>query len=59
MLAKDGGIIAFDDYLWDDPAFEHEGTPKAPIDAFIDIYGKRIDILEHGEQVWIRRRRHD
>jgi hypothetical protein len=56
MLAKPGAIIAFDDYLWDDPEFNRDGTPKVSIDAFTNIYGKRIEILEYGEQVWVRKR---
>jgi predicted O-methyltransferase YrrM len=56
MLAKPGAIIAFDDYLWDDPNYVHVGTPKASIDAFTNIYALQIDILEYGEQVWVRKR---
>ncbi len=54
-LAKAGGIIAFDDYLWDDPEFNQQGTPKLAIDAFTEIYREKLNILESGYQVWIRK----
>ena len=56
-LAKDGALICFDDYLWDDPKFHHrnDGTPKISIDAFTTIFKKKIEIIEYGYQVWIRK----
>jgi predicted O-methyltransferase YrrM len=54
-LVKPRGIIAFDDYLWDNPKFSQGGTPKPAIDAFIGLYGKRIEILHKGWQVWVRK----
>lgn len=54
-LAKDGAIIAFDDYEWNDPKFNSGGTPKAAIDTFLEIYGNRADLLSRGNQVWIRK----
>jgi predicted O-methyltransferase YrrM len=54
-LAKAGAIIAFDDYLWDDPAFNQHGTPKPAVDFFLQVYGSEIEVLEHGYQVWIRK----
>jgi predicted O-methyltransferase YrrM len=55
-LVKPGGIIAFDDYLWDDPKYNDQGTPKPAIDAFLSIYGKKIEALEIGGwQAWARK----
>lgn len=54
-LAKVGGIIAFDDYLWDDPAYNHDGLPKPAIDAFRSIYRDKLDLLYWGFQVWVRK----
>ena len=54
-LVKVGGIMAFDDYLWDDPEWNHEGRPKEAIDAFLTIYSMQIEILYRGYQVWIRK----
>lgn len=47
-LCKPGGYIVFDDYLWTDrSATEHDAlrTPKLAIDAFTNIYGKKIRVI--------------
>lgn len=50
---KSGGIIAFDDYLWDlDP--NPNGCPRKGIDMFIDKHSKEIEIIEKNWQLWIR-----
>jgi hypothetical protein len=36
-LLKPAGIMAFDDYLWDDPECNQEGRPKEAVDAFLAI----------------------
>jgi hypothetical protein len=55
-LLKAGGIMAFDDYLWDDPRWNQEGRPKEAVDAFLAIYADKIDLLDRGYQVWIRKK---
>lgn len=50
-----GGIIGFDDYLWNDPQFNQNGVPKPAIDAFLANFAHKLDILEHGYQVWVRK----
>jgi predicted O-methyltransferase YrrM len=55
-LAKTGGIIAFDNYQWNDPKHNQQGTPKPAVDAFIAIYSAKVEILESGNQVWLRKR---
>jgi len=55
-LAKPGAIIAFDDYLWNDPQHNEHGVPKPAIDAFLTLYDKKIQILESGYQIWLRKR---
>jgi cephalosporin hydroxylase len=55
-LLKVGGIMAFDDYLLDDPAWTQDGRPKEAIDAFLTVYAGKIDVLERNSQVWIRKR---
>jgi predicted O-methyltransferase YrrM len=55
-LAKPGGIIAFDDYLWNDPKYNQQGTPKPAVDAFLAIYSAKLEILESGNQVWLCKR---
>lgn len=54
-LAKPGAIISFDDYLWNDPQHNEHGVPKPAIDAFITLYARKIDVLESGYQVWLRK----
>ena len=47
-LCKAGGVMVFDDYLWTDrSAREHDTlrTPKPAIDAFTNIYAKKISIF--------------
>jgi predicted O-methyltransferase YrrM len=48
---KPGGILAFDDYLWQD----NIDCPKPAIDWFLETYKDKITILEHNYQVWIRK----
>ena len=61
-LANRGAVIAFDDYQWDDPNFNHSGIPKPAIDAFLGLYAHPtryeplVDVLEMGWQVWVRKR---
>ena len=54
-LAKIGGIIAFDDYLWNDPNSNQDGTPKQAVDAFCEIYRNKLALLHRGHQVWVRK----
>jgi predicted O-methyltransferase YrrM len=55
-LCKTGGLIAFDDYLWDEPGFNQRGCPKPAIDFFLGAYSHKLEVLEQGLQVWIRKR---
>lgn len=53
---KVGGLLGFDDYLW------HSGTgfltePAPAIDVMIYLYSDRLQTLERGLQVWMRRTR--
>ncbi len=54
-LLKQGGIMAFDDYLLDDPKWNQEGRPKEAVDAFLAIYSGKIEVLQREYQVWIRK----
>ena len=44
-LLKVGGLMETDDYIWDDPAYNQEGAPKAAIDAFLSIYSAKLKII--------------
>ena len=54
-LLKVGGIMAFDDYLWDDPEWNQEGKPREGIDAFLSIYATKIKILQKDAMIWIQK----
>lgn len=55
-LLNVGGLMAFDDYQWkpysDAPAHL---APGMAIDTFTACYQDRLEILEAGLQVWVRR----
>lgn len=58
-LAKVGGIIAFDDYIWTEMPLPEDGFAQPAIDAFLDVYAARIDVIEKSHQVWLRKLRDD
>ena len=58
-LVKAGGIIAFDDYKWDDPGYNQFGRPREAVDAFLAIYGGHVEVLHRDYQVWVRKRAPD
>jgi predicted O-methyltransferase YrrM len=54
--AGPGAVIAFDDYLEDGLQWNPRDFAKPAIDAFLDIYANRLEILERCHQIWIRKR---
>jgi len=65
---KIGGILIFDDYLWDDETFLDKGKvfnneeiirqqPKLAIDAFISIYFDSLELIHKEYQVILRKKR--
>ena len=47
-LLKPGGLMIFDDYLWHDPSlgsFDTLRNPKIAVDAFTNVYGHEVKIL--------------
>jgi predicted O-methyltransferase YrrM len=53
-LIKPGGIIIFDDYLWDKIKPKYY-TPKPAIDAFISIFEPYIKVLHVERQVFVEK----
>lgn len=49
-LIAPGGLIAFDDYMWDDGS---EDYPRPAIDAFLRCFREQITVLHVGLQVWV------
>jgi predicted O-methyltransferase YrrM len=58
-LLRPGGIIAFDDYLWQEPlpyGADPIRSPKIAIDAFTNIYCRKITVLSmHLYQLYVRK----
>ncbi|NMG08318.1 class I SAM-dependent methyltransferase [Brasilonema sp. UFV-L1] len=54
-LLKNNGIIAFDDYPWNDARYSDGTFPKPAIDAFLSIYDHKIKLLHKEYQVWIQK----
>lgn len=53
-LIKKGGIVIFDDYLWQ-PYPEPHKTPKLAVDAFLKMVFDEMEPIHHGYQVMIRK----
>lgn len=51
-LLQPGGLLCFDDYLWQSNQRTH--LPKPAIDAFVTLYDRRVEVVERGYQVWVR-----
>lgn len=51
---KPGGIMAFDDYLWE-LQLPINLRPQAAIDLFLTLMKDHITLLGSGSQVWIRK----
>src|SRR3979490_236897 len=53
-LLKNNGIMILDDYGWNlDP--DRLNRPRPAIDAFLDIYSQKLEILHKGWQVIVRK----
>lgn len=52
---KQGGIMIFDDYTWG-VGMPYHDIPAPGIDAFLNVYGNQIDVLEKNSQVIIRKK---
>lgn len=51
---NDGGIIAFDDYMWS----QSKGTwadPKPAVDAIAMCYSNKLTMIDAGLQVWLKK----
>lgn len=53
-LLKTGGIIIFDDYIWE-PQYEKIHSPAIAIDAFVACYEDKLKVLRKGMQMTIRK----
>ncbi|MBP6994044.1 class I SAM-dependent methyltransferase [Candidatus Woesebacteria bacterium] len=53
-LLKIGGIMIFDDYVWE-PQYAEIDSPKLAVDSFIQCYRNRLEIVRKGMQMTIRK----
>lgn len=56
-LAKSGAVIAFDDYTEDGPDWNPRDFAKPAIDAFLEVCGEEVTVLERCHQIWISKNR--
>jgi len=54
QLLKKGGIMIFDDYLWNRD-WSPEKTPKIAVDAFLNIFKKELQVIHMKFQVIIKK----
>ena len=53
-LLKQGGIMLFDDYLWQDmPGLLHR--PKLAVDLFVTLFSEKSNLIMIGHQVAIQK----
>ena len=49
------GLMAFDDYEWNGPS-DPVLCPKLAIESFLACYRDRLEVIDRGIQVWVRKR---
>ena len=54
-LLKPGGVLIFDDYLWE-PQRPPSGRPQLAIDLFREAMGDGLEVLHMGYQMIVRKR---
>jgi len=54
QLLKVGGIILFDDYVWE-PQYAKIDSPQIAIDAFVTCYADKLKVLRKGMQMTIQK----
>ena len=56
LMLKPGGILIFDDYIWGGGLEHRVDTPRAAIDAFMECYADRYDMVVTGVQVILKKK---
>jgi len=52
-LLPPGGLLIFDDYLWQDPTDKEAiSSPRLGIEMFFGLYGKEYDVVGKGYQIF-------
>jgi len=55
-LLKNGGILIFDDYLYNANAFVAVDKPKIAIDTFLGLFGNHFDVIHSDWQLILKKR---
>lgn len=53
-LCREGGMIAFDDYLWG-YQWDLIERPKMAIDCFVNLFAKKVKTICVGTQFWVQK----
>lgn len=53
-LLKTGGIVIFDDYVWE-PQYSELESPKIAVDSFLRCYADALSVVKIGSQVTIKK----
>lgn len=54
-LLKVGGLMAFDDYVWEAPSGDVLDSPMRAVDVFCSIYERHLEVVVDNQQKWIRK----
>jgi hypothetical protein len=54
-LLKAGGLLIFDDYLWNIKSFPPDLIPKGSVDTFLMAFGDEIELVHKGYQLAVRK----
>jgi Methyltransferase domain len=54
-LLKHGGLLIFDDYLWNINLFPVDLIPKGTIDNFLMAFGEEMELVHQGYQLIVRK----
>jgi predicted O-methyltransferase YrrM len=61
QLLATGGVLVFDDYLWNDPSDQTQNilnSPKLAIDSFINIYFSKLKVIQAPlYQIFVQKKR--
>lgn len=52
---KVGGLLAFDDYMWNPEGLPRHLTPAPAIEAIAAVYAEKLEVISSGYQVWFRK----
>lgn len=56
-LLKEGGILIFDDYLWENKGYPPPMKPKVAIDSFITAYINHMEVIYRDYQIILKKRK--